>query len=322
MFSRTLIALVLIATTVFAHDNPKRFTKRTCKASPKNPAAKAPSTTNPPSTAPPSATTKPPAATKTPPTAQTPGPPQQQQQSHHHQSGGSGSPSGRPTICGQPYVFTPAADQWYKGPNDVVSAQLGGCNGNLATWSAHWNIQSPDKSLVRAYPSMKLDITAGPALSHIQSIPAQWSWHWTAPVTTHGFVSWHLWLGTAASKHEASPTSSRYQIKVHLATRGNAQPIGQYLGEDSVMGHHWKVFKGPEHTWTTISLVSSQDLSHKNSWQGDLAQVINWAVTKHNVPSSLFLTQVDAGPEALAGAAHWQATGWSAKLVTKDHASQ
>ncbi|TFK31985.1 concanavalin A-like lectin/glucanase domain-containing protein [Crucibulum laeve] len=161
---------------------------------------------------------------------------------------------------------------------------------------------------VKSYANLDLRIGLGKVISAISSIPTSWSWTYTsASSDLVANISYDLWLSNNSNSTGAS-SSSTFEVMIWLSARGGTYPAGSQVGTASVNGATWKLFKGTVSTWTVFTFLAPNEITKFNS---DLSEFLNFLTIKHNVPSSQFLVQAQAGTEVFIGNANLTTNSYS-----------
>lgn len=108
-------------------------------------------------------------------------------------------------------------------------------------------------------------------------------------------VAYDLFTSSSADGDE------EYEIMIWLAALGGAGPIsstGSTIGNPTVGGTTWDLYKGPNGQMTVYSFVAPSSVEN---FSADLVDFLKYLQESQGLPSSQFLTHVQAGTEPFSG---------------------
>ncbi|KAB8073615.1 putative xyloglucan-specific endo-beta-1,4-glucanase A [Aspergillus leporis] len=215
----------------------------------------------------------------------------------------------RSDMCGQwdtatTSKFTLYNNLWGKGNADSGSQCTGldSDNGNSIAWHTSWS-WTGGAGQVKSYANVAYNFQAT-QLSKLSSIPTTWKWTNTGSSIVAD-VAYDLFTSSSASGSE------EYEIMIWLAALGGAGPIsstGSAIATPTVAGKNWSLYKGPNGQMTVFSFVAS---STTEDFSADLNDFLKYLQENQGMPSSQYLTHVQAGTEPFSGS--------NVKFVTSDY---
>jgi len=165
-------------------------------------------------------------------------------------------------------------------------------SGTTVAWSTSWTWEGGAGS-VKSYSNVALE-NVNKQLSAVSSIPSTWKWSQTG-TNLVADVAYDLWLAPTSGGTNA------YEIMIWLAAYGGAGPIsstGSAIGTVTIGGHSYSVYSGPNGSTTVYSFVASSTIT---SFSGDMMDFFDYLTTKQGVPSSYYITSLQAGTEPFSG---------------------
>lgn len=108
-------------------------------------------------------------------------------------------------------------------------------------------------------------------------------------------VAYDLFTSSSADGDE------EYEIMIWLAALGGAGPIsstGSAIATPTVGGQSWSLYSGPNGQMTVFSFVAS---STTEDFSADLNDFLKYLQEEQGMPSSQYLTHVQAGTEPFSG---------------------
>lgn len=108
-------------------------------------------------------------------------------------------------------------------------------------------------------------------------------------------VAYDLFTSSSADGDE------EYEIMIWLAALGGAGPIsstGSTIATPTVGGQSWSLYSGPNGQMTVFSFVAS---STTEDFSADLNDFLKYLQEEQGLPSSQYLTHVQAGTEPFSG---------------------
>lgn len=109
----------------------------------------------------------------------------------------------------------------------------------------------------------------------------------------------------------SSGGSPAYEIMIWVATIGGAGPIsstGSPVATVDIAGTTWKLFKGPNTSWTVFSFVAETEQTNFN---GDLMDFFHYLINNQGYPVSQYVDKIAAGTEPFEGS--------NAQLTTSEY---
>jgi len=203
------------------------------------------------------------------------------------------------TFCGQFDTTTEGSYTIYNNLWGEASATSGSqCttvssfSGTTVAWSTSWSWAGGAGS-VKSYANVALP-NINKELSTSPTISTTWKWSYTGSNIVAD-VSYDTWL---------APTSggtNDYEIMIWLAALGGAGPIsatGSPVSTPVINGVTWNLFKGTNGDTTVLSFVAQ---SEQTSFSANLMLFYTYLIENEGVPSTHFLTEVQAGTEPFSG---------------------
>ncbi|KAE8352944.1 putative xyloglucan-specific endo-beta-1,4-glucanase A [Aspergillus coremiiformis] len=205
----------------------------------------------------------------------------------------------RADMCGQWETATTSKYTLYNnlwGKNNADSGNqctgLDSDNGNTIAWHTSWS-WTGGHGQVKSFANVAYKFAAT-QLSQLKSIPSTWKWTNTGSDIVAD-IAYDLFTSSSASGSE------EYEIMIWLAALGGAGPIsstGSPIATPTVAGKTWSLFKGPNGQMTVFSFVASSPIE---DFSGDLNEFLKYLQKDQGMPSSQYLTHVQAGTEPFSG---------------------
>lgn len=87
---------------------------------------------------------------------------------------------------------------------------------------------------------------------------------------------------------------------IWLAAIGGAEPIGypSVVASPTIAGTTWKLYKGPNTSWTVFSFVAPNEIT---DFSGDLNDFFKYLIENQGMQSNYYLQTIQAGTEAFTG---------------------
>ncbi|CAJ2504489.1 Uu.00g118830.m01.CDS01 [Anthostomella pinea] len=165
-------------------------------------------------------------------------------------------------------------------------------SGSTVAWSTSWTWEG-GAGQVKSYSNVALE-NVGKQLSAVSSIPSTWKWTQTGSNLVSD-VSYDLWLSAT------NGGSNAYEIMVWLDASGGAGPIsstGSAVATPSIAGSKWNLFSGYNGNVAVFSFVASSTI---NNFSGDMMDFFDYLVANEGVPTSYYITSLQAGTEPFSG---------------------
>ncbi|KAF1973551.1 concanavalin A-like lectin/glucanase, partial [Bimuria novae-zelandiae CBS 107.79] len=167
-------------------------------------------------------------------------------------------------------------------------------SGSSVSWSTSWSWAGAPIQ-VKSYSNVALE-NVGKQLSSVSSIPSVWKWSQTSSGTPIADVSYDLWL--APTKGGANA----YEIMVWLGSFGGAGPISETgdtpLATVTIGGASYKLYTGMN---TNVRVYSFVAAKNNQNFNGDLNLFFKYLTSSQGVPSSYWITSLQAGTEPFTG---------------------
>ncbi|KAB8233727.1 hypothetical protein ETB97_009773 [Aspergillus alliaceus] len=206
----------------------------------------------------------------------------------------------RADMCGQwdtttTSKFTLYNNLWGQGNADKGGSQCTGLdsdNGNSISWHTSWT-WTGGQGQVKSFANVAYNFGAT-QLSKLSSIPSTWKWKNTGSNVVAD-VAYDLFTSSSANGSE------EYEIMIWLAALGGAGPIsstGSAIATPTVAGKKWSLYKGPNGQMTVFSFVAS---STTEDFSADLNDFLKYLQQEQGLPSTQYLTHVQAGTEPFSG---------------------
>ncbi|KAI1855694.1 hypothetical protein JX265_006098 [Neoarthrinium moseri] len=165
-------------------------------------------------------------------------------------------------------------------------------NGNSVAWHTSWTWAGGSYN-VKSYSNVALE-NVNKKLSAVSSIPSTWKWSQTGNNLVAD-VAYDLWLAPTSGGTNA------YEIMVWLAAYGGAGPIsssGSPIATVTIGGNSYKLFYGLNGSTKVYSFVASSTITN---FSGDLNLFFKYLTSSQGVPSSYYITSLQAGTEPFTG---------------------
>jgi hypothetical protein len=184
-------------------------------------------------------------------------------------------------------------------------------NGDTIAWNTTWDWTGQSNS-VKSYDSAVLGWHWGTKITNT-GLPVQISanrpvnsrWQYTASASGTLNVSYDLWLHEISNPTwENNPTD---EVMIWLTTQGGAGPVGTKQATVTIDGASWDLYRG-NIGWNVFSFVRT---ANNNNSTLNLSNFLNDLVSRGWVPSSKYLTSVQAGTEVFIGAGSLRTTAYS-----------
>ncbi|RAQ42323.1 xyloglucan-specific endo-beta-1 [Aspergillus flavus] len=205
----------------------------------------------------------------------------------------------RADMCGQwdtttTDKFTLYNNLWGEGNADSGSQCTGldSDDGNTIAWHTSWT-WTGGAGQVKSFANVAYNFEAT-QLSQLSSIPSTWKWGNTGSDIVAD-VAYDLFTSSSADGDE------EYEIMIWLAALGGAGPIsstGSAIATPTVGGQSWSLYSGPNGQMTVFSFVAS---STTEDFSADLNDFLKYLQEEQGMPSSQYLTHVQAGTEPFSG---------------------
>ncbi|KAF2444376.1 glycoside hydrolase family 12 protein [Karstenula rhodostoma CBS 690.94] len=163
-------------------------------------------------------------------------------------------------------------------------------SGSTVAWSTKWTWAGAPIQ-VKSYSNVALE-KVNKKLSAVSSIPSVWKWSQTSSGTPIADVSYDLWLAPTSGGENA------YEIMIWLGTYGGAGPIGKAIATVTIGGASYKLFYGLNGDVKVYSFVASKN---NGNFNGDLNLFFKYLTSSQGVPSSYYITSLQAGTEPFTG---------------------
>ncbi|KAL4785364.1 concanavalin A-like lectin/glucanase domain-containing protein [Aspergillus varians] len=206
----------------------------------------------------------------------------------------------RSDFCGQYDTVTKGDFILYNnlwGRDDADSGEqctgLDSASGNNIAWHTSWS-WSGGKYNVKSFANAAYQFTAT-KLSSLSSIPTTWEWEYTTGSDMVADVAYDIFTSSSAEG------DSEYEIMIWLAALGGAGPIsstGSSIASVKLGGVSWNLWYGLNGNMKVYSFVAS---STTQSFSADIIDFVNYLVDSEGLPSSQYLTHVQAGTEPFVG---------------------
>jgi xyloglucan-specific endo-beta-1,4-glucanase len=187
-------------------------------------------------------------------------------------------------------------------------------SGTTIAWLTNWT-WSGGANDVKSFDNIQLNTNINNQLSDISSIPTTWDWSYSYSGTIVADVAWDLFTSSSSGGSHA------YEIMIWLAAYGGTQPIaasynsaGKAVSVNSFTEKSvtYDLYKGTNSGWTVLSFVPAS--STVNSYSGNLMDFINFLVDNDYLPSSQYLTTLQAGTEATSGTAVFTTSSYTVAI--------
>jgi len=165
-------------------------------------------------------------------------------------------------------------------------------SGNTVAWSTSWTWEGGAGD-VKSYSNVALE-DVNKQLSAVSTIPSTWKWTYTGSDIVAD-VSYDLWLAPTSGGTNA------YEIMIWLAAYGGAGPIsatGSAVATVTIGSSSFNLFKGTNGDTTVFSFVATSTIT---SFSSDINLFFKYLTTSQGVPSSYYITSLQAGTEPFSG---------------------
>ncbi|KAL4173255.1 Xyloglucan-specific endo-beta-1,4-glucanase 1 [Phytophthora ramorum] len=197
---------------------------------------------------------------------------------------------------------------WAKSTNYIIynnmwnknSATSGSqCTGvdkissSTIAWHTSWNWAGAPTQ-VKSYSNAALIFTPK-KVGSISTIPTKMKYSYSYSGTAVADVSYDLFTSSSATG------SNEYEIMIWLAAYGGAGPIsstGKAIATVTIGSNSFKLYKGPNGSTTVFSFVASKTITN---FSADLQKFLSYLVKNQGLPSSQYLTTLEAGTEPFTG---------------------
>ncbi len=129
-------------------------------------------------------------------------------------------------------------------------------------------------------------------VSQISSATSSISYNFVSGATYN--ASYDIWLDPSPKRDGVN----QMEIMIWFNRQGSIQPIGSPVGNGTVAGRSWEVWRGSNGSNNVISYVASSPI---NSWNFSLLDFINDTRSRGAITNSWYLTSVQAGFEPWQG---------------------
>ncbi|KAI9040441.1 putative endoglucanase [Aspergillus affinis] len=212
----------------------------------------------------------------------------------------AGSVSRRADMCGQWDTvesgdFTLYNNLWGSGNADSGSQCTGldSGSGNEIAFHTSWS-WTGGAGQVKSFANAAYSFTAK-QLSSLSSIPTTFNWKYTSGSDIVADVAYDLFTSSSADGDE------EYEIMIWLAALGGAGPIsstGSTIAKPTVAGTTWDLYLGPNGQMQVYSFVAPSSVEN---FEADLVDFLKYLQESQNLPSSQYLTHIQAGTEPFSG---------------------
>ncbi|KAH6657211.1 xyloglucan-specific endo-beta-1,4-glucanase A [Truncatella angustata] len=164
-------------------------------------------------------------------------------------------------------------------------------SGSVA-WSTSWT-WAGGAGKVKSYSNVALE-NVNKQLSAISSIPSTWKWSQTGSSVVAD-VAYDLWLSST------SGGSNAYEIMIWLGAYGGAGPIsatGSAIATTTIGGVSYKLYYGLNGSVKVYSFVATTTVT---SFSADLKLFFTYLTSNQGVPTSYYVTSLQAGTEPFSG---------------------
>ncbi|MFF7143152.1 cellulose binding domain-containing protein [Streptomyces nodosus] len=150
--------------------------------------------------------------------------------------------------------------------------------------------------------------TALPArLDTISSAPTSISYSYVSDAVYD--AAYDIWLDPTARKDGVNRT----EIMVWFNKVGSIQPVGSQTGTATVAGRSWQVWSGSNGSNNVLSFVAPSAIG---SWNFDVMDFVQQAVSRQLAANNWYLTSVQAGFEPWQNGAGLAVTSFSSEIRT------
>ncbi|KAL2869526.1 putative xyloglucan-specific endo-beta-1,4-glucanase A [Aspergillus lucknowensis] len=211
----------------------------------------------------------------------------------------TGSVLAKRELCGQyesqtsgPFLLD--TNLWGKG-SATSGWQCSGIDyqsGNEISWHTAWDWQGGPGS-VKSYTNVQLGFSSR-QISSISSIPTTWKWQQTGSNIVAD-VAYDIFTSSS------SGGSWAYEIMIWVAATGGAGPIsstGSAVATVDIAGTTWKLFTGPNTSWTVFSFVAETE---QTNFDGDLMEFFHYLIDNQGYPATQYIDTIAAGTEPFEG---------------------
>ncbi|KAK6071472.1 xyloglucan-specific endo-beta-1,4-glucanase A [Seiridium cupressi] len=165
-------------------------------------------------------------------------------------------------------------------------------SGSSVAWHTSWTWAGGSSS-VKSYSNVALE-SVNKQLTAVSSIPSTWKWTQTGTDIVAD-VAYDLWLAPTSGGTNA------YEIMIWLAAYGGAGPIsstGSAIATVTIGGNSYKLYYGLNGSTYVYSFVASSTIT---SFSGDMMDFFDYLTSSQGVPSSYYITSLQAGTEPFTG---------------------
>ncbi|KAK6505727.1 hypothetical protein TWF481_007619 [Arthrobotrys musiformis] len=211
-------------------------------------------------------------------------------------------------FCGQwdytnTAVYTLYNNLWGSGSATAGSQCTGldGTDGSTIRWHTSWTWQGGSTN-VKSYANAALAFTPK-KLSALSTIPTSWTYTYSNTDNMVANVAYDIFTSSTSSG------TPEYEVMIWLGAYGGAGPIsstGSTIASTYIDGVTWKLYKGTNSQLTVFSFVASN--APVTSWSGDVNNFIKYLTGNQGLPSSQYLTTIEAGTEPFTNTAGVKST--------------
>jgi hypothetical protein len=120
-------------------------------------------------------------------------------------------------------------------------------------------------------------------------------------------ASYDIWLDPTPKTNGVN----QMEIMIWFNRQGPIQPIGSAVGNTTIAGRSWQVWRGSNGSNNVISYVASSTI---NSWSFNVLDFINDVRARGAITSSWYLTSIQAGFEPWNGGVGLAVNNFSASV--------
>lgn len=120
-------------------------------------------------------------------------------------------------------------------------------------------------------------------------------------------AAYDIWLDPSPKKDGVN----QQEIMIWFNRQGSIQPIGSVVGNATIGGRNWEVWRGSNGSNAVVSYVAPSPIS---SWSFSVLDFINDVKNRGAITSSWYLTSIQAGFEPWIGGAGLAVTNFSAAV--------
>ncbi|KAI8919236.1 concanavalin A-like lectin/glucanase domain-containing protein [Powellomyces hirtus] len=179
-------------------------------------------------------------------------------------------------------------------------------NGKEISWATEYDWNGIAWQ-VKSFANVELN-AAPRQIKDIKALPTDWTWSLENPSSSLVMdVSYDLWFSPHKDGTGASPSAS-LEVMVWLSTYGGSGPAGEQVGQATIAGETWRIWKGLVSTWNVISFIP---LNEKRQLSMDLKPFIDHVVDRMEISKKEYLVSSQAGTEPFMGSARMVTSKYS-----------